>query len=127
MCAHVKERKQRLATYPENCNNRRSFPSMIPKEQEEEAMLLEVTITKDLELQKSGFLVGKRNLMITKDRVLVKGGRGDERYKFLVFSPSYPIPLGPVMILRSQLAREPREASSDIAFTAQKSKAQHGA
>lgn len=66
--------------------------------------------------------------MLTRDKMLIKGGRGDERYNFPFLSPSYPIPLGPVMILRrSQLAREPREASSDIAFKAQKSKAQHGA
>ena len=128
MHAHAKGRKHRLVGYSENCNNRKSFPSRVPKEREGEMVLLEVTITRELELQKSGFSVGKRNLMITKDRVLIKGGRGDEKYNFLFFSPSYPIPLRPVMIpRRGQLAREPREVSSDIAFKAQKSKAQQGA
>ena len=70
------------------------------------------------------FLGGKEELVITKDKVRIRGGRGDERYNFPFLSPSYPIPLGPVMIRRrSQLTKEPREASSDIAFKAQKSKA----
>lgn len=83
-------------------------------------VLLEVTITRELELQR----VGSRWERVDdyQGQGADKGRRGDEKYNFLFF-PAHHIPLGPVMILRrGRLAREPREVSSDIAFKAQKSK-----
>lgn len=86
-------------------------------------VLLEVTITRELELQKSGFSVG-RNLMITKDRVLIREGEGMKSITFSFFT-FICIPPGTSDDSEERSAGKGLgEVSSDIAFKAQKSKAQ---